>query len=49
MEDGNTNGYHIFHFDGHKVKPQFVPAGNDRKDFLRITLDRHLKYPDSLA
>jgi hypothetical protein len=49
MEDGNPNGYYIFHFDGHKVKPQFVPAGGDPTDRLRITLDPQLKYPDSLA
>lgn len=47
MEDGNPNGYYLFHFDGQEVKPQFIPAGGDPSDRLRITLDPLLVHPDS--
>ncbi|MDP4679709.1 MAG: calcineurin-like phosphoesterase family protein [Cyclobacteriaceae bacterium] len=47
MEDGNPNGYYVFYFEGNTVKPQFIPAGGDPNDRLRITLDPQLAYPDS--
>jgi hypothetical protein len=49
MEDGNPNGYYVFYFEGNKVKPQFIPAGGDPSDRLRIILDPQLSHPDSLA
>lgn len=49
MEDGNPNGYYVFHFDGTNVRPQFIPAGGDPKDRLRITLDPPLFPPDSTS
>ncbi|WP_198440105.1 calcineurin-like phosphoesterase C-terminal domain-containing protein [Pareuzebyella sediminis] len=39
MADGNPNGYYLFHFEGNKVKPQFIPAPNESKGRLRIVLD----------
>lgn len=45
MEDGNPNGYYLFHFDSTTVKPQFIPAGGDPTDRLRITLDPQLTHP----
>ena len=39
MADGNPNGYYLFHFEGSKVKPQFIPAQNESKGRLRIVLD----------
>lgn len=47
MQDGNPNGYYVFYFDGHEVKPQFMPAGGDPTDRLRIMLDPLLVHPDS--
>ena len=47
MADGNPNGYYLFHFEGNKVKPQFIQAGGDPKDRLRIMLDPQLLPPDS--
>ena len=49
MADGNPNGYYLFYFEGNKVKPQFIPAGGDPKDRLRIMLDPQLIHPDSLT
>ncbi|WP_339815224.1 calcineurin-like phosphoesterase family protein [uncultured Imperialibacter sp.] len=49
MEDGNPNGYYIFYFEGNKVKPQFIPAGGDPTDRLRIMLDPQLSHSDSLS
>ena len=49
MEDGNPNGYYVMHFDGHTARPEFIPAGGDATDRLRITLDPQLAHPDSLA
>ncbi len=49
MQDGNPNGFYVFCFDGHKVKPQFVPAGGDPNDRLRIMLDPQLFHSDSIA
>ena len=49
MADGNPNGYYVFYFEGNKVKPQFVPAGGDPEDRLRIMLDPPLFHPDSSA
>ena len=49
MEDGNPNGYYLFYFDGHRVRPRFIPAGGDPTDRLRITLDPPLSHPDSSA
>lgn len=46
MEDGNPNGYYLFHFDSTSVKPQFIPAGGDPTDRLRITIDPPLQHPD---
>ncbi|MEZ4990777.1 MAG: calcineurin-like phosphoesterase family protein [Saprospiraceae bacterium] len=47
MEDGNPNGYYVLYFDGHQVKPRFIPAGGDPTDRLRITLDPQLVHSDS--
>jgi hypothetical protein len=49
MEDGNPNGYYLFHFDGNKVKPQFIPSGGDPTDRLRIMLDPQLFNADHNA
>jgi hypothetical protein len=49
MSDGNPNGYYLFHFEGNKVKPQFIPAGGDPNDRFRIILDPQLAHPDSIA
>jgi hypothetical protein len=49
MEDGNPNGYYVFYFEDNQVKPQFMPAGGDPTDRLRITLDPPLAHPDSAA
>ena len=47
MEDGNPNGYYLFYFDRHGVKPLFIPAGGDPSDRLRITMDPQLIHPDT--
>jgi hypothetical protein len=47
MADGNPNGYYLFHFDGHSVRPQFIPAGGTPGDRLRITFDPQLKSSDN--
>ena len=41
MQDGNPNGYYLMKFDGHKVKPRFIPAGQKRnvRQRMRIVLD----------
>ena len=49
MADGNPNGYYLFHFDGNTVKPQFMPAGGNPTDRLRITLDPQPKLPEAMA
>jgi len=49
MADGNPNGYYLFHFEGNKVKPQFIPAGGDPEDRLRVMLDPQLIHPDSVT
>ena len=49
MQDGNPNGYYVFYFDGHQVKPQFIAAGGDPTDRLRIVLDPPLFHADSIA
>ena len=49
MADGNPNGYYLFHFDGHEVRPQFIPAGGDPNDRLRILFDPLLLPPDSIS
>jgi hypothetical protein len=42
MQDGNPNGYYLFYFEGNRVRPQFIPAGSDPTDRLRITLEPQL-------
>lgn len=49
MADGNPNGYYVFYFEGHTVKPKFIPAGGDPRDRLSIVLDPPLFHSDSLA
>ena len=39
MADGNPNGYYLFHFDGAKIVPRFIPAGSSPDDRLRVTLE----------
>lgn len=41
MQDGNPNGYYVMSFDGTKVKPRFVPAGEagNLHNTMRIMLD----------
>ncbi len=46
MQDGNPNGYYVFHFEDHRVKPQFIPAGGDPQDRLRIMLEPQLHHTD---
>lgn len=46
MQDGNPNGYYLFHFDSTSVKPQFIAAGEDPTDRLRIVLDPQLMHPE---
>ncbi len=48
MADGNPNGYYVFYFEGHTVKPQFMPSGNPT-DRLNIMLEPHLKHPNTQA
>ncbi len=47
MSDGNPNGYYLFHFEGNKVKPQFIPAVGDPKNRLKVMLSPQLMDPDS--
>jgi hypothetical protein len=47
MQDGNPNGYYVFYFEGHTVKPRFIPAGGDPNDRIRIMLDPQLIHSDS--
>ena len=47
MSDGNPNGYYLFHFEGNEVKPQFIPAGGDPNDRLKVMLHPQLVHPDS--